>query len=123
MATRTTLSSNFDYARSLIDAGLQGIVSAGREAGGLARPNLRRDELLPAVIGAGIGILSASLTGDRKSTTRIAAGCLVGGALGFGLGVAWGSRDFTRSAVQGALRNMNTLRDDRWLEKNPIAYG
>jgi len=122
MATRTALSSNFDYARNLIDAGLQGIVSAGREAGGLARPNLGLDVLLPTVIGAGIGILSALLSGDRKSTTRIAAGCLLGGALGFSLGVAWGSRDFTRSAVQGALRNLNTIRDDRWLETNPIAY-
>ena len=122
MATHKPLSSNIDYARSLVNAGIQGIVSAGREAGGCPAPNLARDVLLPTVIGAGIGILSASLWGDRKSATRRAAGCLVGGALGFGLGVAWGSRDFTRSSVQGALRNINTLRDDRWLEKNPIAY-
>jgi hypothetical protein len=34
----------------------------------------------------------------------------------------WQSRHFTRSAAQGAMKQVNAVRDARWLEKNPIAY-
>jgi hypothetical protein len=47
---------------------------------------------------------------------------LLGGAIGFGAGVAWESRRFTASVADGALRNIGKVRDEHWLTKHPIDY-
>jgi hypothetical protein len=47
---------------------------------------------------------------------------LLGGALGFGVGVAWESRRLTTSVASGAAKSISKVRDEHWLEKNPIDY-
>jgi hypothetical protein len=76
-----------------------------------------------AAIGGTIGALCALLNGRRNSRYRVVtlAG-LVGGAIGFGSGVAWASRGFTSAVARNVTRNVNAVRDARWLEKNPINY-
>jgi hypothetical protein len=49
-------------------------------------------------------------------------GGLVGGILGFGGGVAWGSRKATSAVARRAAKNFGAVRDQHWLEKHPIAY-
>jgi hypothetical protein len=39
-----------------------------------------------------------------------------------GCGVAWASRGFTGALARGALRQISTVQDLRWLEENPIDY-
>jgi len=46
----------------------------------------------------------------------------LGAAIGFGLGVAWGSRRLAASVTTGAFRSMDKVRDEHWLENNPIDY-
>jgi hypothetical protein len=47
---------------------------------------------------------------------------LLGGAIGFGAGVAWESRRLTASVAGSALRNIGRVRDEHWLTKHPIDY-
>jgi len=47
---------------------------------------------------------------------------MLGGAIGFALGVAWQSRRLAASMTSAALGGMGKVRDEHWLEKNPIDY-
>jgi hypothetical protein len=49
-------------------------------------------------------------------------GGLLGGVLGFGGGVAWGSREAASAIARRAAKNLGAVRDQHWLEKHPIAY-
>jgi hypothetical protein len=56
------------------------------------------------------------------SAGRALAYGLLGGAIGFGVGVAWESRRLTASVASGALKNIGRVRDEHWFELNPIDY-
>jgi hypothetical protein len=120
------LESSLDYARKLIDSGLQG-AGYGRERFFDAEPlapfvsQSARTALQGATVGACIGLLGSCLGRDGKRVRSLAYGAL-GGALGFGIGLVWGTRRFTSSVAHGVLDNVNTVRDEHWLEKNPIDY-
>jgi hypothetical protein len=117
------LKSELGYARNLVAAGRDGIASARREFDGrLLAPASKTAVLPPAVIGAGIGLLSSSIAGNRRSASRLAIGGLVGTAIGLGAAVAWRSRHFTARAARNAARRIGAVADQRWLEKNPIDY-
>ena len=123
MRTPQWLESDITYARKLAEAGVNGVTSVWNEPGDRAfAPVLRNSVLVTTVIGGMIGALSALLGGRRRSGYGTALGGLVGSAIGFGGGVAWASRDFTGAAARSAIRKVNTVRDARWLEKNPIDY-
>jgi len=47
---------------------------------------------------------------------------LLGAAIGFSTGMAWGTRRLTGDMARGAKKNIDTARDAHWLEKNPIDY-
>ncbi|MGA7512914.1 MAG: hypothetical protein WBW46_08460 [Candidatus Sulfotelmatobacter sp.] len=47
---------------------------------------------------------------------------VLGGAVGFGAGIIWENRRLVASATGGALQNIGKVRDQHWLEKNPIDY-
>ena len=53
---------------------------------------------------------------------RVFAHTVAGGAIGFGLGIAWKCRRLTVSVTSGALRNVGKVRDEHWLERHPIDY-
>ena len=119
------LKSDLAYARNLVDAGLQGAASVRKVAVPQTPPfpgRSSRTAWLSAAIGAAIGIGSAWLAPERKSRYGVLMGGVVGGSLGYGGAVAWGSRDRTAAIASGAIRKVNAVRDARWLEKNPIAY-
>lgn len=127
MNLRERSKSDIDYGRKLVDSGLAGARS-GREAflhGRLLTPFLNesaRNALIPAAIGACIGLLGSYSGNRHKSACRVFAAALFGGAIGFGGGVAWESRRLTRSVASSALENIGRVRDEHWLEKNPIDY-
>jgi hypothetical protein len=78
---------------------------------------------VPTVAGATIGVLSAWINKSHPRSGRAALGGVVGSALGFGVGVAWTSPEFTRDAARCAIRKIHAVSDAHWLEKNPICYG
>jgi hypothetical protein len=116
-----------DYGRKLLDSGLEGARSGEGEFlhGRPLVPfleNSARHALKPAAIGACIGLLGSCTGNGRKSSDRTLLYGLVGGAIGFGVGVAWLSRRLTVRVASSAFRNMGKVRDERWLENHPIDY-
>jgi hypothetical protein len=123
MSIASHMTSDIAYSKNLIVAGLDGIASVRNETqGGAFTPALKDAAWAPTALGAAIGALSTCFDKDRRSMSRAAIGCLLGGALGFGGGAAWASRRFTGTAAKRALRSVNSVRDARWLERNPINY-
>jgi hypothetical protein len=123
MRSSQLLKSDVNYIKRLTEAVLDGITSPPRAAADRAfGPILTTALWTTAAIGAAIGALSVSLNRRRTSGYRVAAGGLLGSALGLGAGVAWTSRDFTGAVARNTLKKVNNVRDARWLEKNPIDY-
>ena len=128
MTTLEWIETTVDYGRSLISSGLEGARSARNKtlAGApvtSALINSVRDSWMPAVIGAYVGALGASL-GHRRRTHygTVMGASLLGAAIGFSTGMAWGTRRLTGDIARGAKKNIDTARDAHWLEKNPIDY-
>lgn len=128
MTTLEWIETNVDYGRSLISSGLEGARSARNKtlAGApvtSALINSVRDSWMPAVIGAYVGALGASL-GHRRRTHygAVMGASLLGAAIGFSTGMAWSTRRLTGDMARGAKKNIDTARDAHWLEKNPIDY-
>jgi hypothetical protein len=127
MDLRKWSKSNADYGRELLHSGIEGARS-GREAflnGESLTPYLSesvRGALKPAVLGACAGVLGSYPGSQKKSIIRTLVYGLLGGAIGFGAGLAWESRDLTASAAGGALEKIGRVRDEHWLANHPIDY-
>jgi hypothetical protein len=121
------LQARVNYGEKVLNSGLEG-ARAGREAflnGGSLTPFLGesvRDALKPAAIGACIGVLSSYSGNGHQSIRKAFAYGFLGGAIGFGAGVAWGSRRLVASVAAGARKNIGRVRDEHWLEEHPIDY-
>ena len=127
MNFRSWSKSSVDYGRKLVNSGLEGARSGGETFlhGRSLTPFLNesaRNALGTAFIGACIGVLGGYPGNGGKHTGRVLALGLLGGAIGFGAGVAWESRYLAESVAFGALKNLSKVRDEHWLEKNPIDY-
>lgn len=126
MGLRKWSKTEAEYGRRVLDSGLEGARS-GREAFLNGRPltpflgESVRKALKPTALGAFLGVLG-SYPANHRSIGRVLAFGLLGGAIGFGAGVAWESRRLTESVMSGALRNIGRVRDEHWLERNPIDY-
>ncbi len=127
MGLRTWSRSEVEYGRKVLNSGLEGVRS-GREAFLSGRPltpflsKSVRKAWKPAAIGAGIGVLGGCSGGRRESIGRVLAFGLLGGAVGLGASVVWQNRRLVASSARAALRNIDKVRDEHWLEKNPIDY-
>jgi|KBSSwiStaDraftv2_1062776.scaffolds.fasta_scaffold1715813_1 hypothetical protein len=121
-----SLKSEVIYARDIVKAGLDAATSAGKSssdqppAANLAR--VSQSALAPAALGAAIGLISVYLGRKGRPGTQAIVVGLVGGALGFTGGVAWGTRQQTKVCYRQAVENIQEVRDAHWLEKNPVAY-
>ena len=129
MTTREWIESNIiDYGRNLVCSGLEGAFSARDKTleGAPVRSvlvNSVRSSCMPAVIGAYVGALGASLGNRRKPNYGAVVGAgLLGAAIGLSTGMAWDTRHLTGGMARGAKKNINAARDAHWLEKNPIDY-
>lgn len=118
--------SELDYGRKLVDSGLEGARS-GREAFLCGRPftpffrESFQKALMPAGLGACVGIVT-SCRDQRRSISHALASGVVGGLIGLLSGLVWETRSFTASSAGGAFKKINQMRDEHWLEKNPIDY-
>jgi len=122
MKLSESLKSDAGYVRDLVGAGWAGIDSARRDSGEpWMTPAFKRTVWLPIAIGTAVGVAAAYSKSSRKTRYAVLGG-LLGSVVGFGAGVAWASRGVTGAAARNAISKVNTVRDARWLEKNPIAY-
>jgi hypothetical protein len=127
MTMQKWLESEVRYGREVVAAGLEGIRSGGEAFlnGEPLTPFLSesaRKALKPAAVGACLGLSGGYTVNQSKSINRILALGLVGGAIGFGLGIAWENRRLTAGAVDAALKKIGKVRDDHWFERHPIDY-
>ena len=120
------LTSNLAYGRKLVRSAMDGMHS-GEEQYLHGRPfHLFIDEsasqaLKPAMVAAVLGALGA-YSGSRHSPAKALAYGMLGGTIGFGVGLAWQSRGLTSSVAAGAWKRIGRTRDEHWLESHPIAY-
>jgi len=127
MDLRQWSKAEMEYGRKVLDSGLHGVRS-GREEFLHGKPltpflgESARKALMPAALGACIGVLSSLPTKPDRSISRALLFGVLGGVLGFGAGFAWESRRLTASAAHDALRNIHKVRDEHWVEKHPVAY-
>ncbi len=126
MNIREWSKSEVDYGRKLVDSVFEGARRAENEylRNESFGSNLRRSiqhATTPALVGACLGLFGGFLDKKRSTSKTLLYG-LLGGAIGFGAGLAWDNRKLTASVASGAWQSVNRTRDDRWLEKNPIDY-
>jgi hypothetical protein len=115
-----SLKSEVIYARDIVKAGLDASASAGKPNGSLVR--VSQSALAPAALGVAVGVLGVYLGRKGRLGNTAVLGGLVGGALGFTSGMAWGTREQTLDRYRNAAQNVQAVRDAHWLAKNPIAY-
>jgi len=128
MEIRYWFKSNFDYTRALVSSGVEGArVGArtaleGAPAAALVLHSIRESGM-PALIGAYIGALGASLgTRRRRAYGVVLISTMLGAAIGFTTGLAWGTRHLTGGMARRARKNIDAVRDAHWLAKHPIDY-
>jgi len=120
-------TSNMDYGRKLLNSALEGARSGGETFlhGKPLSPFLAesaRSAWKPAALGLCLSALSCYSGRRQKSAAKAVAFGLLGGVVGFGASLLWGSRLLAASAASGALRSIGRARDEHWLEQNPIDY-
>lgn len=121
------VKSNVDYGRRLVDSGIEGARSGQDEFlnGEPLAPFLGesvRGALVPAAVGACVGVLVGYPISRRKSTAATWAYGLLGCAVGLTTGMAWKSRHLSSSVAGSAMKSIGKVRDEQWLTKHPIDY-
>jgi hypothetical protein len=127
MALREWVKTNVDYGRRLVGSGIEGARSGQEEFlnGEPLAPYLGesvKGALLPAVVGACVGVLVGYPISRRKSSSVTWVYGLLGCAIGLTTGFAWKSRHLGASVASGAMKNISKVRDEKWLARHPINY-
>jgi hypothetical protein len=127
MNIQTWSKSNADYSRRLYHAALEGARSGEEEFLNGTPLAARLDESarhawIPAAIGACVGLLGVCSTKPKKASGRALALGLVGGMVGFSAAVAWENRRLAATVASSAWKKIGRVRDEHWLERNPIDY-
>ncbi len=127
MKTDKPFRANLDYGRELVRSGVAGL-SSGRQEHLQGQPlsqvlaRSARASLGLATLGACTGLLRYYLPARRARVAKTLACGLLGSAVGFLAGFAWTTRDLAESMTRSAVKQVNTVRDQHWLEQHPIDY-
>jgi len=127
MNAKTWSKSTVEYGRKLVDSTVDGIRTGEDEflVDGRLTPYLAKGatrSLAPAAIGAILGAYCGGLRRERRSAARVLTGCILGGLVGFGAGMVWETRYLTESIGANVSKRVQSVRDEHWLEENPIDY-
>ncbi len=117
MSVTTAMSSDMRYVLNLVQAGVDGVISARKLPTVTVNPVWG-----PMALGAVVGASAACLVRRRKSGYDVAVGGVVGSVVGMGCALAWASRGVMAVLARGAIGRINTVRDAHWLAANPIDY-
>jgi hypothetical protein len=121
------MEQNLEYGRKLVSSGLEGAQAGGEAALGKETIPQVLKESAPstiglAVAGAAIGVLCSYFGSKRKLTKESVLFGALGGFAGFLIGAGWSTRHLTNGMRVGAMHNINSVRDEHWLERHPIDY-
>jgi hypothetical protein len=81
-----------------------------------------RSAVAPAAIGVCVGLLGSCPRKRSSSLSRALAFGVLGGAIGFGAGIAWEGRSLAANAAHRTSQKLGRMRDERWMKKHSIAY-
>jgi hypothetical protein len=120
-------ASSINYGRKLVNAGISGIRSGqdsarGEESLCKIAADAARDSLALALIGACVGLLQSQFADRRNRPAKALALGAIGSAIGFAVGFGWKTRKVTSSVAHSTARELRRVRDEHWLELNPIDY-
>lgn len=121
------LKPNEGYGRKLFRSALEGAHS-GEEAYLHGKPftgfvdESARNALKPAILAACLGLLGGYTGYRHRSPGRAMAYGVLGGTIGFSVGLAWQSWGLTASIASAAWKKIGRTRDEHWLDQNPIDY-
>ena len=116
-----------EYGQKLVNAGITGIRTGQDSARGAESlrkiaADAARDSLALAAIGACVGLLQSQFAEKRDRRAKALALGALGSVLGFCVGFAWKTRKVTSSVAHSTAREVRRVRDEHWLELNPIDY-
>ena len=118
---------SLDYGRKLVHASASGIRQAqqsgvdGHSSSAVLIDSARNSLLLAAACACATLLPSSMTRRDGRFTRAVTFGAL-GSALGFFAGFVWNTRKLTSSMAHSAYREVQKVRDEHWLEVNPIDY-
>ena len=127
MAADQPITKRLEYAKDLVESGVQGLRNGrdshlnGHPLSAVLRESARRSLAL-TLIGASVGFLELSLNDRRNRVIKALALAVVGSAVGFVAGLAWQTRGLTENMLRSASKQIGAVRDEHWLERNPIDY-
>jgi len=119
--------STVDYGKKLVNSAVEGALDGEKDflREEPLTPYLEQSARLavrPAILGACLGILGGCAGSSRRSPAKALACGVLGGAIGFGAGMLWESRDLTAKVAANAWKRVTQTRDEHWFERNPIDY-
>jgi len=123
MANRSVIADTLGYSRRLLQAGIDGMRSedesftnAGADC---CLADSARSAIKAALIGGGLGLLGSGLARQRKNRIPTVIAC---GAIAFCIDLAWETRSLSARVASRASHEIGKVRDQHWLDKNPIDY-
>jgi|NGEPerStandDraft_6_1074524.scaffolds.fasta_scaffold17290_2 hypothetical protein len=127
MTVAEWVGENLEYGRRLVNTGLEGAQAGGEAAlGEETIPRVLVDSAPSAVglaaLGAGAGVLCSYLGNKRKLSKEGLVFGVLGGVAGLLIGLGWSTRHLTKGIRVGAMKNIKSVRDERWLDRHPIDY-
>ncbi|MGZ4815072.1 MAG: hypothetical protein ACXVZV_06675 [Terriglobales bacterium] len=122
MSAHHAMTEGLLYGYKLVGAGVSGLRIGEKDHNDIVASSIARSArkaLLPAAATAAVAMLAfRSVQGRRDRWLRI-FGC---SALAFSTAFGWTSRVITSDLLSSAAREVNKVRDQHWLELNPIDY-
>jgi hypothetical protein len=125
--TTNGVNSTLEYGRELVHSGLEGARTArdnnlhGKPVYALIGESAQ-NSLVPAIVGAGLGLLAGLLFSKPRTAKALALG-VAGAVVGVGATMAWNTRELTGDMARGAAKNISSTRNSHWLKNNPVCYG
>lgn len=123
MTTNVSIAKKLGYSRTLLDAGLTGLRAGERMSrSGKSEhyiADAARESLKAAALGAGLALLECGVKHRRKRRIEKVLAC---SAVAFCAEFAWKTRDVSSTLFDCASKEISKVRDQHWLESNPIDY-
>jgi hypothetical protein len=123
MSQHGLVTDQLTYGRTLVQAGVDGLLTAERSV--LSRKpehylaDSARSAVKAAAVGAGLGLLACGIVHRRRGRMAQVFAC---GMLAFCAEFAWETRALSSELIGHAAKEIAKVRDEHWLESNPIDY-
>lgn len=121
MSHAHSVANTIEYGRALVQAGVTGVQQAqpAPEDLRLQLAHATSSGIKAAAVSGGIALLGCKLGHNR---TRIGRTALVFAGCAFCAEFLWKSRAVSANLISGVRKEVSKVRDQHWLESNPVDY-